>query len=147
VSDRKPVTFRELSRAECDELLSRNHVARIAFSYHDHVDIEPIHYVHEGEWIYGRTGDGTKLKTLAHNRWLALETDEVSNLFDWKSVVVKGSLFLLESQGPGAEHHAHAIDLLRSLYPATLTDQDHVPERNVVFRIHLDQVSGRAAES
>jgi nitroimidazol reductase NimA-like FMN-containing flavoprotein (pyridoxamine 5'-phosphate oxidase superfamily) len=139
--------FRELTRGECDELLARNHVGRIAFSYHDHVDIEPINFVYDDGWIYGRTGDGTKLRTLAHNRWLAFEADEVSALFDWKSVVVKGALYILESGGARGDAHDHAIEVMRRVHPELLTPDDPAPERTVVFRIHADQVTGRAAST
>ncbi|MFI5233807.1 MAG: pyridoxamine 5'-phosphate oxidase family protein [Gemmatimonadales bacterium] len=139
--------FRELTRGECDALLARNHVGRVAFSYHDHVDIEPINYVYEDGWIYGRTGDGTKLRTLAHNRWLAFETDEVSALFDWQSVVVKGALYILEPGGPRSNAHDHAIDVMRRVNAALLTADDPAPERTVIFRIHADQVTGRAAST
>ena len=140
-----PATFRELTREECIALFARNHVGRIAFSYHDHVDIEPIHYVWEDEWIYGRTADGTKLRTLAHNRWVAFETDEISALFDWKSVVVKGALYLLEPDGAHSDTYGHAVTVLRTLIPDALSDNDPTPSRTVVFRIHADQVTGRAA--
>jgi nitroimidazol reductase NimA-like FMN-containing flavoprotein (pyridoxamine 5'-phosphate oxidase superfamily) len=143
----KAPSFRELTRGECDELLARNHVGRIAFSYHDHVDIEPIHYVYEDGWVYGRTGDGTKLRTLAHNRWLAFETDEVSALFDWQSVVIKGALYLLDAEGAMSESYVHAVELLRTLNPHVLGEHDQVPERTVVFRIHADQVTGRLAST
>lgn len=143
----KPAVFRELTRAECDELLRRNHVGRIAFSYHDHVDIEPINFVYESDWIYGRTADGAKLRTLAHNRWLAFETDEVDALFDWKSVVVKGALYILESDEVRGETYEHAIAVLREVNPAILAAHDPAPQRTVVFRIHADQVTGRAASS
>lgn len=139
--------FRELTRGECDELLARNHVGRIAFSYHDHVDIEPIHYVYDGGWVYGRTGDGTKLRTLAHNRWLAFETDEVSALFDWQSVVIKGALYILEKDGALGEAYEHAVEVLRTLNPDVLGESDPVPDRTVVFRIHADQVTGRLAST
>lgn len=89
----RPV-FRELGREESEQLLLRNHVGRIAFAFHDRVDIEPIHYVFHGGWIYGRTSPGTKLTTIAHNRWVAFEVDEVQGLFDWRSVVVKGAFYL-----------------------------------------------------
>jgi nitroimidazol reductase NimA-like FMN-containing flavoprotein (pyridoxamine 5'-phosphate oxidase superfamily) len=147
VTPSKSPTFRELTRAECDALLARNRVGRIAFSYHDHVDIEPIHFVFEDGWIYGRTSDGTKLRTLAHNRWLAFETDEVSALFDWQSVVVKGALYLLESGGPRGDAYDHAISLLRTLSPHLLREDDPAPHRTVVFRIHADQVTGRRAST
>ena len=139
--------FRELTRDECNALLARNHVGRIAFSYHDHVDIEPINFVYEDEWIYGRTSDGTKLRTLAHNRWLAFEADEVSALFDWQSVVVKGALYILEAGGPRSDAYDHAIAVMRRVHAEILTSHDQAPERTVIFRIHADQVTGRSAST
>lgn len=139
--------FRELARGECDALLARNHIGRVAFSYHDHVDIEPIHFVYDDGWIYGRTGDGTKLRTLAHNRWLAFETDEVTSLFDWQSVVVKGALYILEAGGPRSDAYDRALVVLRKIYADVLTEQDQAPERTVIFRIHADQVTGRSAST
>ena len=140
-------TFRELTQEECKELLARNSVGRIAFSYHDHVDIEPINYKYEDGWVYGRTGAGTKLRTLAHNRWVAFEADEVAGVFDWQSVVVKGALYILESGGARPEAYEQAVAALRTLNPRVLTDDDPAPNRNVVFRIHADQVTGRLAST
>jgi uncharacterized protein len=143
---RLPV-FRELGREEAEELLARNHVGRIAFTFHDRVDIEPIHYVFDEGWIYGRTSQGTKLSTVAHHRWVAFEVDEVRDLFDWRSVVVKGALYLMEADAPIDQDPtlARGVELLRSLIPETLTAGDPAPFRRSVFRIHLDQVTGREA--
>jgi nitroimidazol reductase NimA-like FMN-containing flavoprotein (pyridoxamine 5'-phosphate oxidase superfamily) len=138
-------TFRELTRAECEAVLARSNIGRIAFSYRDHVDIEPIHYVFKDQWIYGRTTPGTKLRTLAHNRWLAFEVDEVQALFEWKSVVVKGALYLLEHNGSNGEAYNAALAAIRTLIPETLDADDPTPDRRVLFRIHADQVTGRAA--
>ena len=146
-ADSPAPNFHEMNRAECDALLTRNHVGRIAFSYRDHVDIEPIHYVYADGWIYGRTTYGTKLRTLAHNRWLAFETDEISALFDWKSVVVKGALYVLEPDGTQGEHYLKALELIRSLSPNALTQNDPAPERTVLFRIHADQITGRSSRT
>ena len=41
----------EQSRA----LLARNRIGRIAFAISGRVDIEPIHYVYQDGWIFGRT--------------------------------------------------------------------------------------------
>jgi nitroimidazol reductase NimA-like FMN-containing flavoprotein (pyridoxamine 5'-phosphate oxidase superfamily) len=147
VTPSRTPTFRELTREESDALLTRNSVGRIAFSYHDHVDIEPINYIYSDGWVYGRTGADTKLKTLAHNRWVAFEADEVSGPFDWESVVVKGALYLLEADGPRPEAHAQALELLRTLNPRVLTADDPAPSRTAVFRIHADQVTGRLAST
>jgi hypothetical protein len=35
----QPPVFRQLSRDECEQILGRNQVGRIAFSFHDRVDI------------------------------------------------------------------------------------------------------------
>lgn len=141
--------FQELGRSECETILGRNHVGRIAYAFHDRVDIEPIHYVFADGWLYGRTSRGSKLATIAHHRWVAFEVDESEGLFDWRSVVVKGSFYVVD---PDTSTHqdpafARGVALLRSLLPETLTGADPVPFRRSVFRIHLDEVTGRAATS
>jgi uncharacterized protein len=142
-----PPAFRELDRAECEALLARNTVGRLAFSFHDHVDVEPLHYVYADGWLYGRTSFGPKLLTLAHNRWIAFEVDEVDGLFDWRSVIVRGAFFLLEPDRTERETAAweQGLALLRALVPETGTPGDPVAFRAAVFRIHVDEMTGRAA--
>jgi nitroimidazol reductase NimA-like FMN-containing flavoprotein (pyridoxamine 5'-phosphate oxidase superfamily) len=137
----------DLPPAEITALLERNHVGRIAFTTHDRVDIEPIHYVYADGWIYGRTSHGAKLTTLEKNRWVAFEVDEVKSLFDWRSAVVHGAVYVLEPDST-AEARAtwdHALALLRKLLPATLREDDPVPHRGVVFRIAVQESTGRRA--
>lgn len=129
-------------------MLRRNHVGRMAFAFGGRVDIVPIHYVYSGGWVYGRTSFGPKLFTLKHNQWVALEVDEIEGLFDWRSVVVHGGLYLLDADRPPREVAARrrAIRLLRALVPDTLRASDPVPFRDILFRIHVDELSGRAAQ-
>jgi nitroimidazol reductase NimA-like FMN-containing flavoprotein (pyridoxamine 5'-phosphate oxidase superfamily) len=138
--------IRELSREECDAVLARNRIGRIAFSYRDQVDIEPLSYVYDGGWIYGRTSLGSKLRVLAHNRWVAFETDEMRGMFDWESVIVKGALYRLDRKGAQTETYTHAVKLLRTLMPRALETDDPTPERTELFRIHADRVTGRMAK-
>jgi hypothetical protein len=142
-------SFRELSAKEATAVLRRNHVGRMAFAFRRRVDIVPIHYVYSGGWVYGRTSLGPKLLTLKHNQWVALEVDEIDGLFDWRSVVLHGGLYLLDADGPPRELAARrrAIRLLRTLVPETLRASDPVPFRDILFRIHVDELSGRAAQS
>ena len=79
--------FYELSGADALELLMRHHVGRLAFTFHDRVDIEPISYLFNDGWVYARTSPGTKLSIVRHNPWVAFEVDEVESRFDWRSVV------------------------------------------------------------
>ncbi|MGK2935149.1 MAG: pyridoxamine 5'-phosphate oxidase family protein [Gemmatimonadaceae bacterium] len=141
-------SFRELSAKETTAVLRRNHVGRMAFAFHRRVDIVPIHYVYSGGWVYGRTSLGPKLLTLKHNQWVAFEVDEIEGLFNWRSVVLHGGLYLLDPDGPPGEQAARrrAIRLLRSLVADTLGAANPVPFRDIFFRIHVDELNGRAAE-
>lgn len=137
-------SIREMSRDEIDRVLARNYVGRIAYSHRDRVDIEPLHYVYEDGWIYGRTTYGTKLSTIERNYWVAFEVDEIEEMFRWRSVVVRGGFYLLSPPETlkDREYLEHAINLLRRLTPGIFTDADPVPERTSVFRIAALEVRG-----
>jgi nitroimidazol reductase NimA-like FMN-containing flavoprotein (pyridoxamine 5'-phosphate oxidase superfamily) len=138
---------RSLDRAQCEVILARNHLGRMAYSFGNRVDIAPLHYVYHDGWIYGRTSLGSKLVALRHSRWVAFEVDEVRGPFEWESVVVHGAFYILEEEGSDLELAARreALALLRDLTPAALTDDDPAPHRTVLFRIYVDEVTGRAA--
>lgn len=139
--------LRELSREESKELLGRHHVGRIAYSFHDRVDIQPIHYTLAGNWLYGRTSPGSKFATLAHNPWCAFEVDEVRGLFDWDSVVVKGHLELLDPETASQDAYDVGLHLMRDLISDTFLSGDPVPHRSILFRLHASEITGRSARS
>lgn len=143
------VGFRDLSRDEVEQILGRNKVGRLAFSLHDRVDIQPIHYVYERGWLYGRTSEGEKISTIGHNQWVAFEVDEIVDTFDWKSVVLHGSFWVLHPRGsPRAEElWAQAAELVSKIVPGSLTENDPVGFRQILFRIAVSDVRGREASS
>lgn len=138
-------SMRELSREESRTLLAKKNVGRIAFTLHDRVDLEPISYVNDGDWIFGRTSAGSKLTKLLHHPWCAFEVDEVHGLFDWTSVVVKGTFQLLDPETGSPDIYRRATKLLRKLVPGTLSAQDPAPHRDVVFGIYVNEVTGRTS--
>ena len=137
--------FGELTRQECEQLLRRARVGRLAYTLHDRVDIAPIHFVFDGKWVYGRTAPGGKLESILRNRWVALEIDEHRGTFDWLSVVVQGSFYLLVSD-PGAAGDADGSALIEKHFPGALGAEDPTPFRNQFFRIHVSEISGRYAQ-
>lgn len=139
--------FVEMDPAQCSALLQRNNVGRLAFAQGPLVDVQPVHYVMGDGWIFGRTSAGEKLVTLRHNWRVAFEVDEIEDLFEWRSVVVRGGFYVLSPTGPPSEaaRWQHALEALRTLIPETLTDDDPVPFRNVLFGIAVQEVTGRAA--
>ena len=142
------VTFRDLSRGEIEAMLLRNRVGRLAFSIHDRVDIQPIHYIYERGWLYGRTSEGEKIATLKHNQWVAFEVDEITDLFDWRSLVIHGSFWIMHPRGsPRAEElWTKAAELVSKIVPGALTDSDPVAFRQTLFRIAVGNVRGREAK-
>jgi nitroimidazol reductase NimA-like FMN-containing flavoprotein (pyridoxamine 5'-phosphate oxidase superfamily) len=141
------IDIRELSRDEIEETITRNRVGRLAFSFHDRVDIQPIHYIYERGWLYGRTSEGEKIYTLKHNQWIAFEIDEVNDLFDWRSIVIHGSFWIIHPQGsPRAEElWAKAAKLVGQIVPGALTENDPVSFRHTLFRIAVGDAQGREA--
>ena len=140
-------TIRELSREECEAVLRRHVVGRVAFAFDRRVEILPIHFVFEDGWLYGRTSPGGKIDMWRHSRWVAFEVDEVRGVFDWTSVVVHGGLYLLSPDSTEADASAweRAVAVLRRVVPEAGSAHDPVPGRTMVFRIHADELTGRSA--
>jgi nitroimidazol reductase NimA-like FMN-containing flavoprotein (pyridoxamine 5'-phosphate oxidase superfamily) len=141
--------FSVLTPKECEQLLARLHVGRIAFSHGNRVDIEPIGYAYENGWLFGRTSPGTKLRALGHRPWVAFEVDEVAGPLDWESVVVHGSFRVLAPGGSeyDAQLYERALALLRERDPSLGTDQDTLAFRSTIFGVHVDDMTGRRART
>ena len=139
------VQFTELDEATSRAFLARNHVGRLAFSMHNQIDIQPIHYVYDDQWLVGRTQVGSKLSVLAHHPWCAFEVDEVRGLFEWDSVVVHGGFSLLDPETGSVDRYNRALNKLRAFIPGSLSFDDPAPHRLVLFAVHIDSISGRSA--
>jgi nitroimidazol reductase NimA-like FMN-containing flavoprotein (pyridoxamine 5'-phosphate oxidase superfamily) len=145
----KAPEFLVLTPLDCAEVLTRNHVGRLAYRIGETVDIQPVGYVANGSWIFLRSGHGAKLEALAHNPYVAFEVDEVEGPFDWRSVVAHGTIYLLPPDGAPIEQREfqRALKALRGIMPETLTTRDPVPERQTVYGLHIDRMDGRMAQS
>jgi nitroimidazol reductase NimA-like FMN-containing flavoprotein (pyridoxamine 5'-phosphate oxidase superfamily) len=148
MSDPAKPTFRTLGPEECTAVLARNHVGRLAYVWANQLYIEPLHYVYADGWIYGRTSPGSKLDATGET-WapVAFEVDEVEELFRWRSVVVRGGFYTIPPDGAAWEAAAwrRGVELLRELVPGTLGADDPVPFRTVLFRIAVQEATGREA--
>ncbi len=143
----KPTTYVTLDQVESNAFLARQHVGRIAFSQHDRVDIEPISYTFDGEWILGRTSVGTKLSALAHRPWCAFEADHIVGPFEWTSVVAKGTFYLFDPEAGSPQLYDRALASAQKLVPDAFTAHDPAPHRGVLFGIFVHEITGRRARS
>jgi nitroimidazol reductase NimA-like FMN-containing flavoprotein (pyridoxamine 5'-phosphate oxidase superfamily) len=145
--------FRLLEREECESLLARNRVGRIAFARRNRVDIIPVHYVFASGLLCGRTAHGTRLARASEgfpNAWpAAFEVDEADGLFDWRSVVVHGNI---HAASPGDEEWRRnprewekVLRSVRILVPGALSPADPTAFRDVLIRMDVAEISGREA--
>jgi Predicted flavin-nucleotide-binding protein len=138
-----------LDRAGCEKILARNKVGRLAFALHDRVNVIPVNFIYADGWIYGRTQPGGKLFQILRNRRVAFEVDEQDGMFSWRSVIVHGPLYAIDPETDSRQRviYESALKLIRSSFPAALTENDPVPFRTELFRIQATEMSGRASSS
>jgi nitroimidazol reductase NimA-like FMN-containing flavoprotein (pyridoxamine 5'-phosphate oxidase superfamily) len=139
-------SIRELTDAEARALLARGHVGRLAYDRNETIEIEPITYSYDDDWIFGRTSVGTKLASLAQHPRCAFEIDEVAGPFEWMSVVVKGTFYLLDPEAGSPALYGRAMEKVRELVPAAFSYSDPAPTRSFLFGIYVSTISGRASE-
>lgn len=140
--------FSAMSERESRALLKRNHIGRLCFLSNGQPDVTPVHYVARNNWVFMRSAEGAKMEALAHHPYVAFEVDEIDDTFDWRSVVARGTMYLLPGDGTELERREleRAIRALRAFVPDTLTDEDPTPERSIVYGVHIDTLTGRMAE-
>jgi len=73
----------------------------------------------------------------------------VKDQFDWWSVVVHGTVYVLQDTGGeiARETYRVALDRIRQLVPAALTHRDPTPTRQVILKLHITEIRGRSASS
>jgi nitroimidazol reductase NimA-like FMN-containing flavoprotein (pyridoxamine 5'-phosphate oxidase superfamily) len=143
------VTKRELDRHEAERLLSIHHTGRMAFAFHDRVMLVLVNYVYANGWIYARMEQGPALRTLQHRQWVAFEVDEIGGVYDWRTVVVHGSVQFLKNDrlSPDWCEFNRALELLRNQISSIHTSSDPQPARLQLYRIHVDDCIGRESRS
>jgi nitroimidazol reductase NimA-like FMN-containing flavoprotein (pyridoxamine 5'-phosphate oxidase superfamily) len=141
--------MRALDRHEAESLLAKHHTGHMAFAFHDRITIQLVNYVYADGWLYSRLEPGATMTTLLHQQWVAFQVDEVEDVYDWRAVTVHGSVQFLDNDrsSPAWRDFNHAAELIRRQVPSVLTAHDPLPERVQLYRIHVDELIGRASES
>ena len=150
MTDIKRTSFRDLTADECRSVLAKHNVGRLAFTFHDRVDIEPINYVViNEETLAFRTVPGSKVDVLSHHPWVAFEVDDVKGLQEWTSVVVHGTMYPVIAGG--SPHiramHARVVSALRELQPPGQRNANPLADRPIALCLHIDRLTGREAKA
>lgn len=141
--------IRSLSARQAQVVLARNRVGRIAFVADGRVELIPVHYVYAAQTIYGRTSFGARCAQSATATEVVFEVDEPEGMYDWRSVIVRGSLRVLPAAGSREQRAEYwdAVAAIRGVFSDALTERDPTPGRRCVFAIAPTEVSGREAST
>jgi uncharacterized protein len=137
---------RALSRAEIDEFLRGQRVARLGCHADGVTYVVPLIYVFESGAVVAVTTEGRKTAMLRENPQVCVEVDEYDSdgKGSWRSVIAYGRYE--ELAGDAVEP---ALTLLRERFAQTAgrpAEPRKLGPNVVVLRISLDEVSGRAVE-
>lgn len=132
-----------LDEVESRAFLARQRVGRIAFAFDGSVDIKPMSYTFDRGWILGRTSVGAMLTALTRHPGCAFAVDQALGSFEWMSVVAKGNFQLLDPECGSPDVYARALASIRSLVPEAFSPADPFPQRDIMFGIHVNEISGR----
>lgn len=144
----------EMSRAECDQLLARTTVGRLACARENQPYVVPVDFAFDGSYFYGFTTLGQKVEWMRSNPLVCFEVDEVTNQYQWTSVVAFGRYEELpdEREYAVARQRAYAFLQKRAMWwePAYISkehrDQPH-SLTPIFYRIRLDSMTGHRANN
>lgn len=142
----------DLNNTQINNILSNQAVGRIACTDGAHPYIVPVIYGYDGEYIYGQTNDGEKLNMLRKNPNVCFETDRMTDLRNWQSVVLFGTFEELQDE---EADNAKEI-LFDHVFPqmtgssvhkfgheVTTEIEDSSRLKTVLYRIKINKITGR----
>ncbi len=138
--------MRDLSLAECEDVLRSQTVGRLAVRDADGVYIVPLHYAFAEGAVFGHAAPGKKLRLMRLWQHVALQVDIITSPAEWKSVLVQGAFRELT-----ADHEqVHARQVLVRAFDGNpvLVTAGHGHRTTlaeaIVFRIDPAEITGCA---
>lgn len=141
---------REMKREECEDLLARLGVGRLACARDNQPYIVPIYFASEPGCLYGFSTMGQKIDWMRSNPLVCVEADEVRSHIHWSSVILVGRYEELPDRPEYTEQRQHALSLLEKRpmwwqtgYAAAQTRGKSDQPSPIFYRIHIRGMSGR----
>ena len=141
-----------ISKSDALDFLRGQWYGHLGCHAHDRTYVVPISYVLDGESIIGQTKAGLKIDMMRANPNVCLQVEETRSIAQWKSVIAWGRFEelkgfeaiadmtkLIDHLGPQVE----GLESNRSPRDVTPGRHDDKPQVDIVYRIHLDEVTGR----
>ena len=142
----------KLNEIQIDNILTSQVLGRLACTDGNQPYVIPLTYAYEGKYIYGQTNEGLKLKILRKNPNVCLEVDMMTDMRNWKSVIVYGKFEELKNK---SAEKARKI-LYERVFPLMTSSTIHAFEHEVndkvddstrikyvMYRIKIKKITGR----
>jgi len=142
----------QLNDTQINNVLSSQVLGRLACTNGKQPYIVPVTYTYDGEYIYGQTNEGAKLKLLRKNPNVCFEVDMMIDMRNWQSVIVYGKFEeLRNSESEKARNilFDRVFPLMASstIHPygheVTAKVNDNTRVKHVMYRIKIKKVTGR----
>jgi nitroimidazol reductase NimA-like FMN-containing flavoprotein (pyridoxamine 5'-phosphate oxidase superfamily) len=141
----------ELTPKECADVLLRNHLGRLACAKDGQPYVVPIHFSFDLErgCAYGFSAVGQKVQWMRDNPKVCLEVEDILDRDHWQTVVAMGRYEEIQDSPEEAEARMRAQERFQRRpewwLPAAAKVGSRQPHAVVVYRIHIDRVTGRRA--
>jgi nitroimidazol reductase NimA-like FMN-containing flavoprotein (pyridoxamine 5'-phosphate oxidase superfamily) len=114
--------------------------------------IVPVTYTYDGKYIYGQTNVGKKLKILRKNPNVCFEVDMMTDMRNWKSVVVYGKFEELKDAEAGKARDVLFDRVFPLMTSSTIHSFGHEEKgkvddstrvKHAMYRIKIKEITGR----
>jgi len=146
------MVIHELTAADCEALLARTNLGRLACSRDNQPYIIPVSYSFDPytHSLYCFSTLGQKIQWMRLNPRVCVEVDEIIDRFHWTTVLVMGRYEELGDSPPNNSARQRAQRLFEERDTWWLPGAGKLAGSTehgqpVIYRIHIDKVSGRRA--
>ena len=142
----------QLTTLEIENILQSQSICRLACTHNGKPYVVPITYVYDGEFVYGQTTIGKKLRICRKNPYVCLQMDIINSMVHWQSVLVYGKFEELSKEKSKEVQDllfSHVLVLMTAGSQHTFSTEAEKPIESpgrfkaVMFRIRIKEKTGR----
>ncbi len=142
----------ELNSDQIKNVLSSQVLGRMACTDGTTPYITPVTYTYDGEYIYGQTNEGKKLDILRKNPTVCFEVDMMTDMRNWKSVIINGKFQELQGEDSRKAHDILFGKIFQLMTSSSIHSHEHEiagtiddanREKFTMYRIKIEEMTGR----
>lgn len=141
----------ELNTPECEDLLRREHLGRLACTRDGQPYIVPIHFSYDPDHgcLYAFSTVGQKIVWMRENPKVCVEVEDIADKNRWTTVLVFGRYEEISDAFEEAEMRRRAWERFQHRpewwFPAAAKLSSGEHHAMVIYRIVIDRLTGRRA--